>query len=302
MSGLDSNPPRMVSHRKALHETLASRCLWAKASRTIQGEEFSVLSNADSHSEPSVILADRLASQMPQAQAPEIKGSSIGSEMESCILEYLAATLGELAHLAPWSLTVGRGKVISTFAQYAHLEQVQGAIKKDPELELTFGGDYLVRPDLVVTRQAIATDQLNEREQLVSESTPRYWTPARRTIGSPALELLHASVSCKWTLRSDRAQNARTESLNLIRNRKGRLPHIVLVTMEPLPSRLASIAVGTGDLDCVYHCALPELMEAADWCAESWGGKWSDYRGQLDVLVRGDRLRDIADLTVDLLA
>ncbi len=37
---------------------------------------------------------------------------------------------------------------------------------------------------------------------------------------------------------SDRAQNTRSEALNLIRNRKGRLPHIVVVTEEPSPSRL----------------------------------------------------------------
>lgn len=74
--------------------------------------------------------------------------------------------------------------------------------------------------------------------------------------------ILHASISAKWTMRSDRAQNSRTEALNLIRNRKGRLPHIVVVTGEPLPSRLASLAFGTGDIDCVYHFALYELIDA----------------------------------------
>lgn len=29
-----------------------------------------------------------------------------------------------------------------------------------------------------------------------------------------------------------------------------------------IPSRLASLALGTGDLDTVYHFALPELIEA----------------------------------------
>ena len=36
------------------------------------------------------------------------------------------------------------------------------------------------------------------------------------------------------------------------------------VTAEPLPTRLASLALGTGDLDCVYHFALPELREAVE--------------------------------------
>ena len=63
-------------------------------------------------------------------------------------------------------------------------------------------------------------------------------------------------------MRSDRAQNSRTEALNLIRNRKGHLPHIVVVTAEPMPNRLASLALGTGDIDCVYHFALYELIRA----------------------------------------
>src|SRR5690606_35162960 len=74
--------------------------------------------------------------------------------------------------------------------------------------------------------------------------------------------IVHAVVSCKWTLRSDRAQNARSEALNVIRNRKGRTPNITVVTGEPSPSRLASLALGTGDIDTVYHFALPELIKA----------------------------------------
>ena len=57
--------------------------------------------------------------------------------------------------------------------------------------------------------------------------------------------------------RSERISQLR--NLNLIRNRKGPLPHIVAVTAEPLPTRIAALALGTGDLDCVYHFALPEL-------------------------------------------
>jgi len=106
--------------------------------------------------------------------------------------------------------------------------------------------------------------------------------------------LLHASVSCKWTIRSDRAQNARSEALNLIRNRKGHLPHVVVVTAEPTPSRLASIALGTGDIDCVYHFALYELQSAV--CAL----ELHDAADLLAIMVEGKRLKDISDLPLDL--
>lgn len=82
--------------------------------------------------------------------------------------------------------------------------------------------------------------------------------------------ILHASISCKWTIRSDRSQNARTEGLNLIRSRKGNAPHIVIVTAEPYPQRIASLALGTAVLE------------------------------MLDILVSGKRLRDISDLPFDL--
>lgn len=108
------------------------------------------------------------------------------------------------------------------------------------------------------------------------------------------LPILHASVSAKWTMRSDRAQNSRTEALNLIRNRKGNLPHIVVVTGEPMPARIASLALGTGDIDCVYHFALYELVESVkELDAE-------DAMEMLNVLIDGKRLKDISDLPLDL--
>ncbi len=86
----------------------------------------------------------------------------------------------------------------------------------------------------------------------------------------------------------------RTEALNLIRSRKGALPHIVVVTGEPLPSRLASIALGTGDIDCTYHFALYEFVESV----RKRGGE--DAWDILTTLIEGKRLKDISDLPLDL--
>lgn len=66
------------------------------------------------------------------------------------------------------------------------------------------------------------------------------------------------------------------------------------VTAEPLPSRLASLALGTGDLDCVYHFALPELRIAV---AEKGT---ADDKELLSAMVDGRRLRDVSDLPFDL--
>jgi hypothetical protein len=68
----------------------------------------------------------------------------------------------------------------------------------------------------------------------------------------------------------------------------------MVVTAEPLPTRLYAFALGTGDLDCVYHFALPELREAVLETGNE------DQLEILNVLVNGWRLRDVSDLPFDL--
>ena len=58
--------------------------------------------------------------------------------------------------------------------------------------------------------------------------------------------------------------------------------------------RIASIALGTGDLDCVYHFALPELVQSVHEAENE------DQLEMLNTLVDGRRLRDISDLPFDL--
>jgi len=84
-------------------------------------------------------------------------------------------------------------------------------------------------PDVVVFRRPLDDDVINanQREPMVDDQFARLTSLRLKNNAHP---ILHASISCKWTLRSDRAQNARTEALNLVRNRKGKLPHIVVVT------------------------------------------------------------------------
>ena len=68
----------------------------------------------------------------------------------------------------------------------------------------------------------------------------------------------------------------------------------MVVTAEPTPSRLASIALGTGDIDCVYHFALYELQETVKTLG------MNDAVDLLAIMVRGKRLKDISDLPFDL--
>lgn len=67
------------------------------------------------------------------------------------------------------------------------------------------------------------------------------------------------------------------------------------MTGEPTPSRLASLALGTGDIDCVYHFALYELNKAVKSPEIN-----DDTRVLLNNLIIGKRLKDISDLPIDL--
>ena len=61
-----------------------------------------------------------------------------------------------------------------------------------------------------------------------------------------------------------------------------------------MPNRLASLALGTGDIDCVYHFALYELIRAVKEVGSE------DAAETLETLVQGKRLKDISDLPLDL--
>jgi len=190
-----------------------------------------------------------------------------------------------------WAFEVNQQ--IENFEQYEHLADLSKILHEHRELQATLG-DYLILPDIVVSRFPVIDSVINQTELLLEPDSAARLTPIRKAnSGKP---ILHASISCKWTIRSDRSQNSRTEGLNLIRNRKGNTPHIVLVTAEPTPQRLASVALGTGDIDCVYHIALPELQSAV----EQFGNP--AIKEMLDILVYGKRLRDISDLPLDLAA
>ena len=217
-------------------------------------------------------------------------GQSAGAMFESVCQRFLSDCFGRMSHLRPGKFMVEKGKAISLYAQFAHLDELRLLAEANRELKTLLGTDYLIKPDIVVVRDPETDDVINSCGILVDNTVAR--KSALRTQNG-ALPVLHASVSCKLTIRSDRVQNTRSEALNLIRNRKGRLPHIAAVTAEPMPSRIAAIALGTGDIDCVYHFALPELVEVLR-------EQKRETLELVETMIDGQRLRDIADLPLDL--
>lgn len=253
-------------------------------------------SNADSASKSSVAIASGIADLLRSETGERLAGQTSGSAFETCNADYLRDTFLALGHIRPgeWEIRkIGNRNrmAIAGFEQFAHLVALQRAARNDPELAAALGSDYTITPDVIIVRNLLEDEVINEPAYIVDKTVARRTSIRKLNGGMP---ILHASISSKWTIRSDRSQNSRSEALNLIRNRKGHLPHIVVVTGEPLPSRLASIALGTGDIDCVYHFALDELLKSV----EAYGK--DDSLEMLRIMIDGKRLKDISDLPLDL--
>jgi hypothetical protein len=221
---------------------------------------------ADGDSAASVAISEAFLVNLGRSGAKAPKGDP-GSALEQGVRGWLAEQLSELSPGRVWNVDKG-SRAVSDFYQYAHLANLQAIIDNDPSrtLKAELGSDYLIKPDVTVGLET--------------------------AVG----EVLHASISCKWTIRSDRVQNIRHEAVILTRHRRGRQPHIVAVTAEPLPSRLAAIARGTGEVDAVYHVALPALRAAV---LDHGSVNQIDVLDELESQNRLFDLIDLLDVLVD---
>ncbi|MBQ6959778.1 MAG: type II restriction endonuclease [Clostridia bacterium] len=261
-----------------------------------------IASNADTSSRGSKAISRRIIDILVEEQnhyintVDKISGQTLGKQFEAETMLFLRETFPHLQNLRPgeWTiLQLGNNNRLKTsdFAQYEHLAYLSALTTENAQLAASLGNDYLVAPDVVIYRDLCEDSLINSQQIIVDAATANMADLRKANGGKP---LLHASISAKFTMRSDRAQNSRTEALNLIRNRKGHLPHIAVVTAEPMPNRLASLALGTGDIDCMYHFALYELIRAVRDVGTE------DAIETLETLVQGKRLKDISDLPLDL--
>lgn len=274
--------------RRNYHKALLESIL------TVDGN--GVASNADKSSRMSIAIAKGITDKLMADTKTKALGQTSGARFEEINMAFLEATFPKLQNIRPgdWKiLKLGNNNRLKTsdFCQYEHLAYLSELTRKNSELAASLGNDYMVAPDVIIYRELCEDEEINKDARLIDDTICKATDIRKNNGGKP---VLHASVSAKWTIRSDRAQNSRTEALNLIRNRKGHLPHIVVVTGEPLPSRLASLALGTGDIDCVYHFALYELIEAVKLVGDESSNE------MLNILINGKRLKDISDLPLDL--
>ena len=294
-------PATLEAAKRKLFKSLSEKVLTFDSYKIGKGKsarQVLAASNADYSNAASLQISNYVVEKITggKKEQKKLAGQTLGDSFEKLIAEYLKETFLPLDHLRPgrWEIcqiTARNEEAVTGCEQYSHLHDLAKFCTEHRQLKAALGNDYAISPDVILTRQAETDETINKGGDFLYEGLAER-APLRSR--NNELPLLHACISCKFTLRSDRSQNARSEALNLIRNRKGRSPHIVIVTAECLPSRLASLALGTGDIDCLYHIALPELIEAVDALEHS------DAKDMLETMISGKRIRDISDLALDL--
>lgn len=278
----------LAAERRAFHKNVCDRLLVF---------DNDVASNADASQAASVKIGRVIAETLGAKSGKKLAGQTSGQLFEQAVEEFLKRVFAEgMNGLRPgdWSVDCINSRsqlVIARYEQYAHLAEIRQIADEHPDLAAAIGLDYAVASDIVVARSPLSDEEIQAGGITLDTTVANLSALRLRDHSKP---LMHASISCKWTIRSDRAQNSRFEALNLIRSRKGRVPHIVVVTGEPTPSRLSSLALGTGDMDSVYHFALPELVEGVRALGQS------EAENLLQMMIDGKRLKDISDLPLDL--
>lgn len=275
--------PQLYSLRDQYLQTLMSEVIRPR------GESYNI---ADTGSHSSCAIASAWVELLPgELGHGHVSGQRTGALFGTLTCGYLGEAFSLLQDLRPGDWEFDTEKSITNYEQYQHLEVLDNLAKEHRDFKVSIGSDYLIKSDIIICRFPVDPTSVG----MEAGEEEGWLSPLLQ--GAAYAEnkpILHACISCKWTIRSDRAQNVRTEALNLIRNRKGNSPHIMALTAEPLPTRIASLALGTGDIDCVYHAGLHELRRAIQELHNE------DQYDMLMTLIEGRRLRDVIDLPFDL--
>ena len=240
--------------------TVAARCQFHSALKTrVLWLKSNVLVNADPDNE----LSNEIAVRLEKKIEPKIPPRAIGRQ--TACNNFVIAIAEFLRESMPKRTAVGRSvEPLSRFHRPYEVRAV-GPTHKSKMLATLLEDECVIKSDILILRD-----------------------PAQREKSNPST---YAGIACKLTIRNHRSESA---FVNLIRTWPRTTPLAFVVTGEPLPSRLSAIALGGGDIDCVYHFALPELIDTVKEL------DLPDSEEALKIMIDGKRLKDIADLPLDL--
>ena len=158
---------------------------------------------ADGSSKASIEFAWGIIRRLGYTKTPgKLKEQTAGGRFERITKDFLEEAFGALQHLRPgnWIYST-KLTAISGYAQYEHLAYLKEIVKNDKVLHSAIGSDYVVTPDIIISRQPVSDNEL-----LINKDPGiAQYTYLRKNNYPNARPILHASISCKWTIRSDRS-------------------------------------------------------------------------------------------------
>jgi len=78
-----------------------------------------------------------------------------GGPLEQAVCDHLREVLPGYRTGRDW--LIGRSKLITGFDQYAHLKEVDALVRASPQLRISLGMDYLIKPDVTVGLAGVRT-------------------------------------------------------------------------------------------------------------------------------------------------
>lgn len=258
---------------------------------------------SDAHDNLSVRLGARFLDTVG-VPSGQIRPDQDGSALEDSIVQRLRATRPDLV--------IGRSRPAAIFAQYSHLDVF-------PQFRTNYENSATTLDELSREIETVTEESTRERlrglasrvsdevsanaavvEALKREMPEESLLNIDVAIAIPRpddTDELAVALSAKWSLRTDRAQDCISQGNKLVAQRRGRMPHFAVVTVEPRPAMLRILADGSGAVDYVYHLDLPALKKTID--AETVQSRnpqtWSPKK-TFDRLLHQQRIRDFDDL------
>jgi len=237
----------------------------------------------------------------------KIAPSDPGNELEDAIIKHLKPLRSDLR--------IERGRRAHEFSQYAHLDVFPTFRRTFQDLRPTVArlSDRVRSIDLGRARSRIELDlakliaSTDQQAVLVSDLSEQMPTESLLKIDVSVaiphegeLDELAIALSSKWSLRTDRAQDCVSQGSKLVAQRRGRMPHFGVITVEPRPHMLRILADGSGAVDFVYHLDLSALSDSIATVASRKTAGWSPAR-TFNRLMRQKRLRDFDELVAEVM-
>jgi len=181
--------------RKAYHKKICKRIL---------GLRSGVPNLADVSSKTSKILALGMVKNLgfSLCTSPPV-GQTVGMVFGELTLDFLDKAFQLFHHIRPgkWIFSASQAPLgIAAFDQYEHLSALDNALKIHKDLAAALGGDYIIKPDIVIGREPLSDSEINRDKDILGKDAISTLTPLRKNNYQRPKPILHASISCKWTI------------------------------------------------------------------------------------------------------